>query len=443
MVHRQCAKLNNCELQYYGSLSSDWYCRECITSTFPFGGLNEEELDLFLNRDAPGKLQDIYIKCQDLNFEPFKFIDFNSNDPDADIDPDNNFYNHVTVDSLYYTEQQLEANNKEVGQGFSIIHFNARSMSANFEEIRSYLQEFSWKFDIIALSETWQKNDVNTDFKIIGYDDYGRARKERTGGGVLLYVHAEFNHRIVEELSYCKENVLECITVEVSITSKVKVFIMCVYRAPGTDIAQFNMEFEDILDKMKNRKIFICGDLNIDLLKCDSHNGTKHFVDLLYSNGYFPLISRPTRVTENSGTLIDNIFTSEISVGIKSGILINDITDHLPIFASIPYYSKKEEEVKEVFKRAVTSVGIENLKRDLSTVDWSFITGEQDPNRAYKKFMEIFNCFFNKHCPIKKVNSRVNEMSKPWLTTSLKNACKKKNSLYKEFLKYQTVSAEF
>ena len=190
-VHRQCAKLNNCELQYYGSLSSDWYCRECITSTFPFGGLNEEELDLFLNRDAPGKLQDIYIKCQDLNFEPFKFIDFNSNDPDADIDPDNNFYNHVTVDSLYYTEQQLEANNKEVGQGFSIIHFNARSMSANFEEIRSYLQEFSWKFDIIALSETWQKNDVNTDFKIIGYDDYGRARKERTGGGVLLYVHAE------------------------------------------------------------------------------------------------------------------------------------------------------------------------------------------------------------------------------------------------------------
>ena len=230
---------------------------------------------------------------------------------------------------------------------------------------------------------------------------------------------------------------------EVSITSKVKVYIMCVYRAPGTDIAQFNMEFEDILDKMKNRKIFICGDLNIDLLKCDSHNGTKHFVDLLYSNGYFPLISRPTRITENSGTLIDNIFTSEISVGIKSGILINDITDHLPIFASIPYYSKKEEEVKEVFKRAVTSVGIENLKRDLSTVDWSFITGEQDPNRAYKKFMEIFNCFFNKHCPIKKVNSMVNELSKPWLTTSLKNACKKKNSLYKDFLKYKTVSAEF
>ena len=122
-------------------------------------------------------------------------------------------------------------------------------------------------------------------------------------------------------------------------------------------------------------------------------------MDLLYSNGYFPLINRPTRVTENSGTLIDNIFTSEISVGIKSGILINDITDHLPIFASIPYYSKKEEEVKEVFKRDVTSAGIENLKRDLSIVDWSYITGEQDPDRAYKKFMEYLIAFLTNIVP--------------------------------------------
>ena len=52
----------------------------------------------------------------------------------------------------------------------------------------------------------------------------------------------------------------------------------------------------------------------------------------MYGFGLFPLINKPSRITEFSQTLIDNIFTNNIETVNNSGLLINDITDHLPVF---------------------------------------------------------------------------------------------------------------
>ena len=72
----------------------------------------------------------------------------------------------------------------------------------------------------------------------------------------------------------------------------------------------------------------MCGDFNIDLLKHETHNNTKHFLDTMYSLGLYPLIDKPTRITDNSTTLIDNIFTNELRFNLTSGIMYNDISDH-------------------------------------------------------------------------------------------------------------------
>ncbi len=49
--------------------------------------------------------------------------------------------------------------------------------------------------------------------------------------------------------------------------------------------------------------------------------------------GLYPVISKPSRITSHSATLIDNIFTNNIDDNsIFSGLLMNDITDHLPVF---------------------------------------------------------------------------------------------------------------
>ena len=74
----------------------------------------------------------------------------------------------------------------------------------------------------------------------------------------------------------------------------------------------------------------------ISTLTCcaDEHAVTQEFIDSLFSYMLIPIITRPTRLTAHTATLIDNIFTNCLTQIITNGIIINDISDHLPIFAS-------------------------------------------------------------------------------------------------------------
>ena len=48
-------------------------------------------------------------------------------------------------------------------------------------------------------------------------------------------------------------------------------------------------------------------DFNIDLLKYSIDNDVTDFVNTLFSNYCLPLITRPTRITNATTTLLDNI----------------------------------------------------------------------------------------------------------------------------------------
>ena len=63
-----------------------------------------------------------------------------------------------------------------------------------------------------------------------------------------------------------------------------------------------------------------------------STGGTKNFLDLLFSLGMYPIITKQTIIWKVSATLIDNIFTT-FNSDITSGLLVIDISDHLPVFA--------------------------------------------------------------------------------------------------------------
>ena len=77
------------------------------------------------------------------------------------------------------------------------------------------------------------------------------------------------------------------------------------------------------------KSIFVCGDVNIDILKHESN--------IVYSIGLYPLIDRPKRISNHSFSLIDNICTNVVNQTTLSGILLSDITDHLPIFVLCIY----------------------------------------------------------------------------------------------------------
>ena len=61
---------------------------------------------------------------------------------------------------------------------------------------------------------------------------------------------------------------------------------------------------------------------------------TSEFLDMLYGNSFYILITRPTHNSQTSATLIDKIFTNDMNIneGKISGVLTTAITDHYPIF---------------------------------------------------------------------------------------------------------------
>ena len=70
------------------------------------------------------------------------------------------------------------------------------------------------------------------------------------------------------------------------------------------------------------------GDFNLDLLKYDSYFDTDNFLNIMLSNRFQPHVLQPTRITDHSPTLIDNIFFNLIDEFFTqftvSGILIYD-----------------------------------------------------------------------------------------------------------------------
>ena len=103
------------------------------------------------------------------------------------------------------------------------------------------------------------------------------------------------------------------------------------YRPPEQNPNIFNEDFNMLLSELtkKSNAIHIAGDFNIDLFKYLSHNPTKSFVDCITVHHMLPTITRPTRITASTSTLIDNILTTTPACVLDSVIIASDISDHL------------------------------------------------------------------------------------------------------------------
>jgi hypothetical protein len=95
---------------------------------------------------------------------------------------------------------------------------------------------------------------------------------------------------------------------------------------------------------------------------------------------FIPLINKPTRLTSHSATLIDNIFTNCPSQNTVNGIILNDMSDHLPIFA---FFSSELVPHKKEAKsyRDYSEQNLIKFRTSLSLVDWTSVVVGHDPNK--------------------------------------------------------------
>ena len=417
-IHLKCLhRVSKTDLTCRNFLSNQWFCPSCISDIFPFAHLDDDDdflnavLDFgSFNAVAPyGILDD-----QNLIFNPFELND-DTVCPMNDIDPDILYYNQQFNPILQSCEYFLEDTfNKKIRDAniqqnaLSLIHTNIRSSSCNLRTFDTYLDTLDHSFSFIGLSETWLKSCNKDLYGIAGYKGEHSFRSKQRGGGVSLLIKDSIEYFVRKDLSK-QTDAMEAIFVDVNGNQVIKernVIVEVIYRPPNTDIHVFKTMLSEMLIKMKceNKILYLLGDYNINLLNFDKHVPTQEFLDLLFTYSVAPSITKPTRVTSHSATLIDNIFTNNTSDSTQNfaGILYTDVTDHFSIF-----YINSEANVTvtpSVIKKRVFSLGnIEKFKTALQNFDWSYISTVEDPQEAYSAFHKQYNLMYVFSFPLQEI----------------------------------------
>ena len=130
------------------------------------------------------------------------------------------------------------------------------------------------------------------------------------------------------------------------------------------------------------------------ILKKDYSTG--QFFDVITSNGFLPIITRHTKVTATSATLIDNIFTNDIldvSTSLQ-GWFVTELFNHFPTF-----HIDRELKVKEtemfMHKRVFSPSNRDLCCRSLSETDWSEIYRTWDTQKAFNQFHNHLAVLYN------------------------------------------------
>jgi hypothetical protein len=147
----------------------------------------------------------------------------------------------------------------------------------------------------------------------------------------------------------------------------------------------------------ENKLCYLMGDFNIDLFKSESCDHTNHFIEQLFTSSFFPLITKPTRITHHTATLIDNIFTNNLEELDESvnGIIFSYISDHLPIvhmFNTNIFSKNTTKNANSVtYQRSFNKTNTEAFKSAIRTLSWDNILNEaNDPEKGYNEFLKMF-----------------------------------------------------
>lgn len=433
-IHRSCSKLAREDVTDI----SNWTCLSCAEDLFPFGCIDDEVQ--FFNC--------LFIYSQGLRISDFLVNNINqlrlipaSLKFDKDIDPNNNGFNTYKL-SNYASEDALNSiiSHSDFNTTFSVLHINARSLLKNLDAVCCLLSRIHYKFSVVVVTETWTDNSTEDLVDLPGYNKIIKHRTNKKGGGVGIFVDSKLTFHPLLELNTfdISDSVFESLFVKIVVSSSESVTVGGIYRPPGGDIKEFNDAFERLSFKLNchRSEVFLAGDYNINLLNYDAHSETDNFLNLMSDNQFYPLITLPTRFSNTGCTLIDNIFTNSLNDNYKPGILISDISDHLPV-----YCIRNNDTSCSVGKapdhttsyRLMDDNRIQVFLDKLAVVHWNL--PDHDTNVSYNHFFHVFMNLYDECFPVvtKKANSfRCN--TKPWFTAALNKSVRKKIKLYNIWL---------
>lgn len=202
-----------------------------------------------------------------------------------------------------------------------------------------------------------------------------------------------------------------------------------------TNIDIFMTKFQNTLHELSRKKynnIIIAGDFNIDILK--NTNVALDFQCLLLNYNLKLALKQPTRL--RSQTCIDN-FAHNFKKPCATEVIEFALSDHTAQLIKCPVKNFSLLKYWRVKKR---DYGIENIHKFsnvLASISFSEVYSENDPNLAYRIFLDTFKLFYDLCFPNKYITIRTTKPVR-WISRGIKLCCKKKRKLLWEHRKKPT-----
>ena len=314
--------------------------------------------------------------------------------------------------------------------GLQIGHVNVYHLCNKLHDVSRLLIETP-SLHLLGLSET--RLNVHDD-KQVAISNYNFFRKDakRTGQtGMGIYVHNEILKFITRRPDLEPENV-ECMWLQFKRSEKDSPLLVgFVYRNPASQYSWYD-DFVAMMDlvttKHSKANYILLGDFNIDLLK--PHSSWDSTLSL---HGLKQLVTKPTRVTPNSATLLDHIYTNNDTKVTNVRLSDISISDHNPVACTWLCKSIKSAKTSHttIIYRCFKSFDNNRFLADLSTTDFSPVYNYDNPNDALTVWYNTFLPVLDKHAPIRK--KRVKQQTLPgWMNRDIIEAMKVRDKYRKE-----------
>lgn len=406
--------------------------------TFPLQTLSDDEFQNLFTPDDFRSNDDLLVLLSQKIFNQFSSVTDvyqEDTDPDQFIRRDMNIVNPICN---YLYPDEIGNIYKEQSQSlFHILCVNVNSLPKKFDDLSEDLEHaVISNFDILAFCEAKLADEIQHFYTIPNYQLYTNNVSRRKGG-VALYVHHKHHSIVRNDLSQLT-NHTESLFVEIPQQQR-NILVGVVYRRPETSTHDFINSIREILltTQRENKLCYITGDFNIDLLKAESYRPASDLISLFHSFFFFCTITRPTRIINNSATLIDHIWSNDLPNNHINGIVFSHISDHFPIFSSFKTNVKPPESNNTVVKtyRIYNEANINKFKDEINSTNWTFIYDNNDVTTCFAllhtKLLDILNkCF-----PLKTKFVKEQHQGKPYITTEIKELIKERNKMQRKYVK--------
>ena len=347
--------------------------------------------------------------------------------------------NLIEHNEYYSTEKYKSIIAKKIDNDITIMSLNISSLPKHFNDLSTTLSLLNYNPDIIGLSETKITPKVNPYYNpyLDNYNFY-QTQSSTKCGSVGVFINKSLVTEIREDLDISVPGLFETVWFDVqSNISGKKITIGLIYRHPGlTEIAFFERRLEITMAKMNRTKskYYIFGDFNINCLQYNDVHNIKSFVDMMHSHSAVNLINRPTRFPRGrqpgAPSLLDHFYTNQVNTVKNTGLIINNISDHFPIVATISAHAKRMQiDDGHPYVRDFKKFNIEDFSTSLR--EFTDDEAENLDTRFEKLNSYIVSCI-NKHIPLRKRTKKERKFAmKPWITRGLRRCIIKKERLFR------------